>query len=762
MTPAMCAFALLSAQGDDPKQATPVVPPVARPEGVGATPLQPTGFPTETVGELPSTDDPKAGFRLIRSGGFKQIGNRVVLSNGAEFVFRGYHVFCDEAEGDTQAEIFTLIGNVQLIGEQAVVRGDKVTVDFNAKSYRAIQAKSILHPGLLKGRVKGDVFAKGSQSSGNRNETVTLDGDLTTCNYEHPHFDLESESSTVRPGVRAIFRKAKLNIFGRTVLRLPFLSVPLDDRTYKYLPEFGQSPDEGYYVKNRFAIPLKSNASLDTHEDYMSKLGTGLGTDFRYISARSSGVARFYKVSGTANTLTMSNQHRQEFGWGSFSLDNDYQKNNYLTAPGSTVLTSRGQLVFPQNRGTSTRLSLNRTSTDTSGYKNENRVITLGDDRTWNSQTRTSLNLDYSTTSSTSGSTSTDQKQMNLRFSGDEDLKAATAKLEYQRTIPIGDSPRFSGGSDQTPVLTLSSDANRLSGKGVAQNWPYRTYLSLGEFQDPTRNGRLTRTAFDFAFQRPDRSQNRFTSQFNGDFKQGIYSDNTAQYTLNFGSQFAYRLGKDTSANFRYNYLRPYGYSPLSLDRSGRTHVASADVSFRPLRTFLIGAQTGFDFLQADRKDVGWQQVGIRSEYRPVDYFLFRSQAMYDPNLGSWTNVRLDLTYRPGATLVSLGSRYDAYRHVWSNANLFVDNLTFGKTKLSAVLSYNGFLKQFDSQQYSIIYDLHCAEAVISIIDNSTGFRSGREITFFIRLKALPFDSAFGSGRRGQAIGSSNDFGTSY
>jgi LPS-assembly protein len=44
-------------------------------------------------------------------------------------------------------------------------------------------------------------------------------------------------------------------------------------------------------------------------------------------------------------------------------------------------------------------------------------------------------------------------------------------------------------------------------------------------------------------------------------------------------------------------------------------------------------------------------------------------------------------------------------------------------------------------------------------VDNKVGFRSGRQIGFFIRLKAFPSFSPFGIGRRGQAIGSASGFG---
>jgi LPS-assembly protein len=102
---------------------------------------------------------------------------------------------------------------------------------------------------------------------------------------------------------------------------------------------------------------------------------------------------------------------------------------------------------------------------------------------------------------------------------------------------------------------------------------------------------------------------------------------------------------------------------------------------------------------------------------------------------------------------VGLGLRYDAVRSVWGSANLFVDALKWGRLRISSALAYNGYLKAFEARHFSFTYDTHDAEFILQVLDNPVGFRPGREISFFIRLKALPFDTPFGIGRRGQPIG---------
>jgi LPS-assembly protein len=129
--------------------------------------------------------------------------------------------------------------------------------------------------------------------------------------------------------------------------------------------------------------------------------------------------------------------------------------------------------------------------------------------------------------------------------------------------------------------------------------------------------------------------------------------------------------------------------------------------------------------------------------------------ATYDTISKLWSSVRIDSTYIPGATFLSVGARYDGIRGSWSNLDLFLNSLKVGRTRLSASASYNGFTKQVDGYQLNAIYDLHEADAIITVSEFRTGFRPGREISFFIRLKAFPTDTLFGIGRQGQSLGTS-------
>ena len=730
--------------------------------------LEPPKQNTGRIGQTPEPESDDKAFQIIRSGKSKQSGEDVSMAGGVELMYRGYHIFADSVQGNLSTHIFSLKGDAKLVGKDAVVSGAQITVDFDKKIYHAVDFKSDLKPSLVQGAFLKDLYAHGAESYGSANEQQTLFGGITSCDLLRPHYEIDGENIIVRPGKRAIFRKARIKLFGRTILKVPYLSIPLDDRSYNNTPEVGESQQEGYFIKTRFGVPLPGDTDLYSRLDYMSKLGVGIGADWLYKNQTLNGKLQVYTILGPGEMVKITNEHQQKFAWGTLVVDSDYENNNYLVQPGAVIQSEKALLTFPQHNGAITRLTLSESGTASGNLSNSTNTVGVSDTRQYGKDIKTTVDVNYQSNSTTyqelvSGKTSdvtTTSSNLNVRFDGQDDLGKATAELQYQRQIPIGSTQALYGSNDETPEVSLSSDSKRLFGNTFAQNWPFKTSLSIGEFSDETGNGQITRDSFDLKFQKPDHSTGLLHSDISGEFRQGMFSDNTAQYVLNFADTESYKVGKDTSFNFHYNYLRPYGYSPLAVDQTGQTNTTTADFSIKPTKTLSIGAQTGYDLLRLEQNEAAWQPIGIRMEWQPKDYLLMRTQAMYDTFQGEWSNIRIDTSYKPGATFVSVGSYYDGIAHTWSNINAFVDNLTWGKTKLSAILTWNGYTSQFDNQQYSLTYDLHCAEAVFTYQLQNTGFEPGRTITLMIRLKALPFSSPFGAGSRGQPLGTGT--GTSF
>lgn len=716
-------------------------------------PLQDPKSPgANTLGNEPAEADSSV-LQIVKYGQAERDGNTVRMSGGVEFIYRGYRTFADEAEGDLSTEVFTLRKNVKVVGADGVVYGELVTFNYKERSYVAENGSGTLAPSALSNLTTGDLYVRSERARGTERELNADLADCTSCDYEEPHFHFRSKSVTVRRGKRIILRNTAFYLLGYRIFNIPYLVIPLNDRQYNYLPEVGQSQDEGYFVKTRIALDVPGDNTLVSRVDYMTKLGAGLGGDYSYNSPNAAGALGIYGITGRSRTFNLTNNHRQRFKWGELGVDTDYQQNNYLAAPGTTLLSNRLQLNIPSRTGQTT-IGFQRNQSRFSGSNSVNENLTINDSRRIGTRTNIQSDVSFTTTKNDFGVSSFSSRQADVRFQANQDFKELTGSVDYQRSIPIGNNPNFFSAGDRTPVVTLSTDSRRLHGTGRSFlfGMPYRTSLSVGELAD-LRNERQTRTSFDFQFNRSEPGNRRFRSDTNGSFRQGVYSDGTAQYVVQAGQNWSYSLGKGMAWSVRYFYNRPEGYTPILQDRSGNSHQVTTDLTAPVLPGMKFGFQTGYDFLRVRTSDVGWQQIASRIEYEPRSWINFRTLATYDTINQLWNSVRLDLTYRPGATFFGISARYDGFQQRWSNANLYLTNLKWGRTRFSAAASYNGFTKQFDATQLNFVYDLHCFELVANITDTRTGFRSGRDIQILFRIKAFPFNSSFGTGRGGQPFG---------
>ena len=727
-------------------------------------PLEPIGFksPSQRDGSLPkpittSDDDGVLIRRGQMAGGDHNIWR---LQGGVDARFKGLDMSAKTAVFDLDSQVFILSGNASLVGVDQVVYADRIDINFKDRSYRAYVGDAELRPSFTQGRTLANIYVRGLESYGTESQYTIEDGKLTSCPLREPHFEFDSREIDVRPGKRIILRDTKVRLFNHTILSVPYLVFPLNDYGNRYFPEVGSDPDAGYYIKTKFTTPLNGQNELETRVDYFSKLGPAVGEQYTYYGRTAEGFLRFYTIP-SRKSIDAANTHRQKIGSTILQIDNTIQKFDYLTAPDNTAIQTRMSLDIPQGNS-STKIVFNRSSNESTGFISTQQNIGLNDSRRFGTKTQTQIDINFASSSSSYTGGDTSRKQVDLRMRASQDLSKATADLEYIRSIPVGDISNFFSGSDKTPMLTVRSDSRKLFGAAFGNSWPLQSEFSIGELIDSNRQRKITRTAFDVSLSKPGSSQGRTSIDLNGRLRQTMYSDDTAQVTAGYGSSLRYSLGKDTAFNLRYSYLRPFGYSPLSLDQSGTTNVATSDLSVRPVPSLIIGAQTGYDFQEEGFKQTPWQSVGVRTEWRPAPWFQLRGLSTYDTYQRGWSNFRFDLSWRAGATSITAGARYDSTRSTLGSLNLLVDGFKMGRLKASILLNYNGYIKEFEAKHFQFTYDMHCAEAILTIIDNPIGFRSGQQIGFFIRIKALPFDTGFGVGTRGQAIGTGTGSGYGF
>ncbi len=701
---------------------------------------------------LPSpARDPNEEFRLLSADEFLQEGSKVRAKGGVRIQFRGYDLAADEILGDTSTETFTLVGSAKVIGHDADVQGNEIEVDTKRRVFRYLSARARLTPEQVGGAFQGDLFLTSQSGAGTGKEVRAGHGSLTTCDLDHPHYHIESGSSLIVPGRYARLTDVRVKILGAEVLRLPTLILPLNDSATRNVPEFGQSPDEGYYLKTRIGTPLRGEDYLNHHLDLMEKKGIGLGTEWVYdLPQRLSGRIEAYVLRGPSPASTISADHRMKLGSGELSLGGQYNQSNYLTSPQVISFNGRSQYVLPWSGGT-TRLSYNRNSSDTSSFSSSSETWNLSDTRRFGIF---STGLDAVLNSSKSkglGGFDSASERIDLRFTTGAELKKASADLLYQRGIPVK-GQAFTSSSDRTPLLTLRSSFDRLFGQKVGRRLPINLSTSIGEMFEPGREGALTRINFLLDGSRSD-VVGPLTLNYGSRFEQGLYSDDTAQYTVGWNAQGTLKLLGASRLNLGYRNQKSIGYTPLSMDRFGQTDGFSADISLSPLRSLTFFAGTGYDVLQSERGIVPWQSVNVRGEWTPTRETKVRATSLYDTFSQIWSSASFDADFRIQGARFVVGGRYDGRTKKVSSASFMAQGMTWGRLGASVLADWNGFTEQLQALHYQLVWDMHCSEAVLEVIDNRTGFRAGKQIGFYVRLKAFPTFSPFGLGRGGQSVG---------
>lgn len=727
----------------------------------GVLPTEPGDRATAPTGFPPGGDPPQPlaspgqDFTLLHAGSVSRVGNRLFVEGGLAYRYRGFDGSADAGEANLDSEVFALRGDVSLIGRDRRIAARQVTFDHRNRLFTLADGFAALGPAFIGGNLRSELFVRGAFAEGSASRVVGRACSLTTCDRDDPHFHFDAERIEVLPGRRATLRGVSLTILGQRVLRLPGIVLPLREYPERYTPEVGSSPDEGYYVKTKLTQPLAGDNYALARLDYFTKLGAGLGGDWGYVGQGVTGLLALYGLTGGSKTRRAGWRHEQQLFGGPLSVQSDYQRDDYLTAPGSAVWSTRAGYSVPKTGG-STRLTYFRNSNESGSFQTALDSVSVADRRTVFGALSTAMTVAYGSQRSAFSDSVTVRRQADVSLLAKQELGPTTAELEYQRLIPVGEVRDFFSSSDRTPMFTLRSSASRLLGPNAARSLPWNADLSIGELVDPRRRERLTRTGFDFRFDTPDR---RSPLRYGGRFRQTLYSDATAQYVLGFDA--GYRLPVAGGAlSLRYGYLRPHGFTPLQIDETGKNHDASLDLTIRPLSSLTLAAQTGYDFLEQVRRPSPWRSVSLRSEFAPSERLRFRALTTYDTARAVWNNVRMDLGWNVLGGRFAAGARFDGVRHTWGAVNIFADGIEWGRLRSSVLLNYNGYTKRFEARHFSFTYDMHCAEVILQVIDNPVGFRSGTEVSLFLRIKALPFDTPFGTGRRGQGFGSgSGGFG---
>lgn len=721
----------------------------------------------KSVQEYPFTGEKLNLLKIYSTDQMSQKGDLLEAKGNVRFWFKDYDVNADLIKGNKRTEIFDLKGNVLVTGDDSIVTADESTINFKDRTLRYKNGRAELGPEFLKGNFIDDLYIRSLSGGGSKKEFETEFSETTTCWDKHPHFVIKSRLTNVKPGNRAILRDVDLYILDKKILHLPYLRIPLEEQYQNYIPEVGYTRQEGYYIKTRWAFPLQKESYVDAIIDYYTKAGFGLGGEIGYElqdqPAKARGLFNAYSIPHDKSLVTTW-KHDQEILAGRFFTETTYSKNNRFTSPHVTSVSSRNAFELPQ-KNASTRVEYNR-NTSLSHYHGNYHFfqdyIILNDRRLLAPGLSTNLSMNLNSTRREK----TTEKFLDALFQATQDVNKGEFQLYYNRKIPIQSDGDFVASTiDRTPEVVFKTDAYRIFGpdSNIPKMIPFRTETSYGHFFDLNNKKAVDVRRIYFLFNSMQTlTQGKSTLNWNATFRQGIYSDDTAQYIIQGHTGYYYEFGKDLGLRLKYEHLRPYGFTPLLMDSMSQRSYVSSELSFRVFPSLMLGVQAAYDFLQL-RPDqpfrrTPWEFVNLRTEWTPFENMRFLSSINYDPVRKQWGILDSRFYWKLSQGALAFSTRYDMERKTFGTINFLARSIPYGKLQASFLLSYNGYTKKMMDKEISLIYDLHCAEAILYYADRTFGFRPGQEWGLFLRLKALPTSVPFGIGTQGQPLGINEGF----
>jgi len=785
--PACCLLFALSRMGQ--AQTPPLlIPPSASP----AQPVAPAILPpTNTETPLPGaggTDteiaaaDPDKSIILDNADTFEQtVAGKWTGRGHVRVRYQGYKLTGDQVDVDTDKGTATFSGNVHLIAPNGQTADAGPTgvlrVNLRRGTYTLTGARSVIQPEQTQLGLILPVYVFGGVIHGRPGLIDARGGRFTTCDFLEPHYAFGAREVYIIPGKRLVGRDVSFYRKNHRLFSIPYFFAPLDQRLARQtlFPTVGQTPDEGYFIKFAFGYALAASLPGILRVEELQKKGTGLGFDQTYGDTnrptRGSGlftVYHLYDQSRGVEDLNGSLNHTQRFGTILASLNTQFQQNSYYAGL-SKSQSQNSSLSLTRNVG-NLNTSLLTTLTQNSFGFGKSQTLTSSLDNTYTPSAASQLltRFDYSQFLSPSfigtGGDNRQELDSNLDYKNRGkvvDLELLAAK--YTQLSHTGSS-QFFGGLERLPEVRLATDAARFSGLERFLPKSATMDLSLGEFNEPSSQTHTQRARFNLDLGTTTKTITRnSTLDLGGDFEQGFYGDNTAQYVLNGRSGYRLRIGRKSSFGATYTYLRPYGFTPFQFDFAGTTNLASINLSEQESRVFRLTVGTGYDFnrthSQFGFRATPWQTVSAQALYTPAAFLRFRTTASYDLNNSRLLDLTNTLRIRGSDGLaLDFSGRFSPMLHRYTTLNgslnlpFFRDVSEDAGYRLRAIGGYDGITSRFDYKGLALTRSWHDFEASLIYQDSPNGLRPGSTFTFNFRLKAFPAYEPFATGQYGQSL----------
>ncbi len=260
-------------------------------------------------------------------------GKRIVTHEGNVDVRYGiYRLQADKIILYEETNIIEATGSVVFDqGEQQRITGTSATWNYKTKLGSFLNST-----GYTSQTQDGKVlyFTADSVERTKLNEVVVKNGEFTACEEAVPLWSFTTDEATIVAKERVRLTKPAFRIKGLPIMKLPYVSVPIDERDRSsgfLLPTIGYSGDKGLRISGAYFQTLGRSADITFRADIFSERGVGYGFDLRTrANARSYFNVGFYGVKDRIFGAEASEENPDQGGTSIYAEGVHYFQNGFV------------------------------------------------------------------------------------------------------------------------------------------------------------------------------------------------------------------------------------------------------------------------------------------------------------------------------------------------------------------------------------------------------------------------------------------------
>jgi len=529
--------------------------------------------------------------------------------------------------------------------------------------------------------VNGTIFYSGERAWGTQRKIKIYRGAMSTCGPNcRKEYHVTAKDITIYPDIKIVSRKAAFYMGAYRVMYLPVHVISLKDRD-QYMPEFGYSKEEGWFVKTKYPYYATAAVTGLALIDYMSNKGTAWGAEHDYYSGRFDGNGHnYFKTLNEKDTGRVSTtiDQWQEFkigdktggrvAYGRTNTYNVYQDRSRINRTTLNLNLTRDVKRMQAGSGTQTgtpvagaqkrRDAVTYTLTEQdSTSKSSNSSLTLNQAYSF---ANSNFTYNFQTTRSSYGTTPEDREGVlsttYTKTAGIYNLTMKTAKsFDMDEDEFTGDNSR--SVNTVLPEVTLALNSQFLNRLVPVKSEAARPRIGLsvvhGRYREGTRNDShpIRRTAVESEISRTFKLSHNVSFTPTQRYKQFFYHTKDAKYALENNSTLNWKFDQFSALNFNYSRRQDAGGAPFKKDSFGESNQLSGTYRIgKPRTTFSLSSGYNYEVGQYQPLNMGYTRGITENSTFDIKAGFNLDSDLWQPTVTTIKLARRNLEMNIGAT----------------------------------------------------------------------------------------------------------------